>query len=150
MAYAAGGYTKLSSFTWKGMFVLGFGTMVIGIVACLFAEPLLVLLYGKDFAGYGYVVYGYTIIYIIVALEAVIRASLRALEKTFPMLVSRAVGAGLAIISAYYLTLRFGLIGNIAADCFVDFVLLIIVLGSFLLAQNYQLGSQGGSDNRRA
>jgi O-antigen/teichoic acid export membrane protein len=135
IAYASGGYPRLASFTLKGMIVLSLGTLLIGAFACLFAEPLLTLLYGKDFSSYSFVVYGYTIVYIIVALETVVRAALRALERTFPMLVSRAVGAGLAIVSAYYLTAQFGLVGNIAADCFVDFVLFIIVSASFLLAR---------------
>jgi O-antigen/teichoic acid export membrane protein len=80
--YTEGGIVRLKKFLWKASVFVISTTLVFASIVCVFADEILTLLYGSTYGDYGWVLIGYALIYVLVALGTVIPIGLLALERT--------------------------------------------------------------------
>ena len=86
-------------------------TVLIGLVVAAAPEFWLGLVFGDSYVGHGGLVRLFAIIYAVVFVMTPIRAGLRAIEYTSPMLSSTAASSLVALASAYPLVRLFGVTG---------------------------------------
>jgi O-antigen/teichoic acid export membrane protein len=105
---------------------VGGGLLLVGIVvtAVVAVAPdwWLSLVYGDEFAGFGYLLVCYGLIFAAAALELPLSAGLRALESTRPVFVAYAVGTAFTIGAGVLLVPAFGVFGAV-----------LVILASWIL-----------------
>ena len=109
--FSHGGWNLLRDYLKKVTFWGGGCTGVLAIVAMLFPEFLLHLLYGTEFQNYSYVLQWYAIIYLFIFLGLPLRAGLRAMEYSKPIFVSYCLMTAFTAATANLLIDNLGLIG---------------------------------------
>jgi O-antigen/teichoic acid export membrane protein len=110
---AGGGIASLVSYLRFAAMVTGGLAMVISMVIWAAPEFWLRLFYGPGFAGYGYLLVWYSLIFILLTLELPLSAGLRALEATRPDFVAYAAGIAFASAAALPFIKLFGLTGAV-------------------------------------
>jgi O-antigen/teichoic acid export membrane protein len=81
------------------------------------------LAYGDEYVGYGYLVRWYAVLYVVVFFAVPLRAGLRALEETLPILVSNLFAGLVALATFYPLLTNFGIAGAVAGMVVVQVVM---------------------------
>lgn len=89
------------------------------------------ILYGKEFVGYGNLVFWYLICYIMFFFEVSLGAGLRALHDTSPIFYSYCIGTVVAVVCAYPLTWAFGVTGNAAGAALVSLSTQLVLWRAF-------------------
>ncbi|MEM6725182.1 MAG: lipopolysaccharide biosynthesis protein, partial [Bacteroidota bacterium] len=105
------------------------GLMLTGMA--LFAPLILSILYGKEYAGYSFVVVGFCIAYILVYLGHPLRFALRTLEQTKPIFIAYVCGTLFSMAAAYPLIRQWEMWGLIAG-IFITQLLSLMVYCFFL------------------
>jgi O-antigen/teichoic acid export membrane protein len=103
-AYETGGSPEMWTFLRK-VGLVGFGvTLVIGAILSAAPDFWLTLVYGETYAGYGYVIWGFTLAYLVMSLSYPLRYAAVATEKT------RAVFLGFVGATVFSLALSYPLV----------------------------------------
>ena len=112
--YKEHGTTGLHSFIRRLMLFTGGGTLFAVLALALPAQFWLHLIYGMEFAKYGWVVAGYGAVYLLMALGFPLRYGLTAREKTRPVFVAYLIATIFSLMGVYPLISLFGLAGAVA------------------------------------
>lgn len=112
--YHKGGWIPLINYLKKVTYWGGACTVMIVLVASLFSEFWLSLLYGNDYRGFGHVLQWYAVIYFLIFLGLPIRAGLRAIEHLKPIFVSYCLTTAFSLVLVKLLIGNFGLIGALS------------------------------------
>jgi O-antigen/teichoic acid export membrane protein len=111
--YFHGGWPRLLNYlkqvTWWG----GGGTTVITLLAWVFPEFWLQLLYGAEYRTYGYVLQWYAVTYLLIFIGLPLRAGLRAMECSKPIFISYCLMTAFTAGTAYFFIRNIGLMGAI-------------------------------------
>jgi O-antigen/teichoic acid export membrane protein len=130
-AYAAKGIEGLlrylRRFAWWG----GLMTVTIALIAGIFADFWLALLYGDAYAGYAYVVRWFSVIYVFGFFVSPVASGLRALERTRVFFTSRFWMSLFSVVAAYPLILHFGVSGVMIGLLMVKIGVLALVAVDF-------------------
>ena len=97
-------------------------TIVVGIAIGATPEFWLGLVFGDAYVGFGGLVRWFAVIYVLVFVQVLLQAALKAVEHTMPIFVAAVLSAFVALVSAYPLIHAFGVTG--AA---MGFLLVLIV-----------------------
>lgn len=89
----------------------GAAMSMIAMIAAVTPEFWLGLMFGPQYQGFGFVLQGWALIYVLIFLSTQLVSAHRALEVTQPVFWSTASTASFSLIAAYPLTLLFGLTG---------------------------------------
>lgn len=92
-------------------------------------------LYGPELAGYGFVLSGFALLYLLVFVNTMIRQVMRTLELTRPFFISSVVTAGLSITIAFPMVQQWGVAGVL-----IGLVVTQIVGMACLIPALYQRG----------
>jgi O-antigen/teichoic acid export membrane protein len=125
-AYTQGGIHGLVGFLRTVFLVATLATVAFASLVCVFSEPLMELLYGPEFAGYGWVLIGFAVGYVLVACRNVISVGLLTLERTFSLVLARGVAVAFSLMSAYPLITMFGLSGVLVGLIMAEVILVVI------------------------
>lgn len=106
-----GGAAGLSRYTMRSLTILGLATAAVVLVVVVAPEFWLRIIYGSHLRGYGYVLRAYALLSLGVVLTLPLRAGLRALEATSPILWGYIVTSIYSLISAPLLAKWVGLPG---------------------------------------
>lgn len=101
-----------------------------GVIAVA-PEFWLGLVYGDEYLQYGYLLYWYTAIYLIISLGLPLRSGLRAIEITRPIFSSYLVASVIAIVSSYPLAFMYDLNGVMAGTLLVNLSMVIVLMLGF-------------------
>jgi O-antigen/teichoic acid export membrane protein len=85
-----------------------------GLAAGVFAKPLLEVVYGSEYAGYGNVVVLFAVYYVALTFSTVAVAVLSAKGATRDVFVGQAAGAAVALATGWLLLLAWGAAGGVA------------------------------------
>ncbi len=106
-------------------------TIVLSAIISAFAEQLLIIIYDKSYIQYINLIYGWSIVYIVLFLTFPLKAVLRTIEKTRGIVYSLIISSIFSIFSANHLIEKFGLLGAILgialANSIIAFILFINV-----------------------
>lgn len=109
--YASGGGKAMVPYLWRiGLFATGC-TAVIGLTAAAAPTFWLTLVYGEQYAEYGYLLPLVALAVVLRITRMPILSGLRAMEQTRPVFLSQVVAALFALSAAYFLVDTLGLIG---------------------------------------
>jgi len=118
-------------------YLRGVGTFWGGVTA-LFAAIVSVapdfwlkILYGGAYVGYGYILRWYAILYLIMFANLVLRAGLRAVERTRPIFWSYVATTTISLLTAVPLARHWSLTGTMFGMLFVHLVALGILIYTF-------------------
>jgi O-antigen/teichoic acid export membrane protein len=125
-AYAQGGIHQLVGFLRTAFVVITLATVAFASLVCVFSDPLMEFVYGPEFAGYGWVLIGFAVGYVLVACRNVIPVGLLTLERTFSLVLARGVAVAFSLISAYPLITMFGLSGVLVGLIMAEVILVVI------------------------
>jgi O-antigen/teichoic acid export membrane protein len=106
-----GGATGLRRYVFTSGALLGFGTAAVALVVAIAPEFWLHILYGSHMQGYGFVLRAYALLSVGIVLTLPLRAGLRALEDTSPILWGYAATTIYSLVSAPLLANKLGLGG---------------------------------------
>ncbi|MCZ6861640.1 MAG: hypothetical protein O7I42_15420 [Alphaproteobacteria bacterium] len=109
---------------------LVFGLITVGFAAMVAAAPevWLGLIYGDEFAGYGYLVRWYAVAYVVALTILPLRAGLRAIEYTRAIFLANILTMLFSIIFAYLLIDYFALPGVVIGRLLIYAILLAALL----------------------
>lgn len=105
------GMVGLHRFTRKLLLIIGGITTLAALALAMPAEFWLALLYGDEYASYGWLVACYGVAYVLMAMNAPIRYAFMALENTRPMFVGYLAATVFSLVGVYPLIEYFGLAG---------------------------------------
>ncbi len=126
------GNEALRRFVLRLLLIGTLGTALFGLVLAVPARFWLALVYGDGFAGYGWLVAGYAIAYVLLAAAVPLRYAFLAVERTRPIFVSYAWGSAFTLTAAWPLIHFFGLTGAIVGIAAVNAVLFASLATSFI------------------
>jgi len=89
------------------------------------------ILYGRAYVGYGYILRWYDILYLIMFANLVLRAGLRAVERTRPIFWSYVATTTISLLTAVPLARHWSLTGTMFGMLFVHLVALGILIYTF-------------------
>ena len=112
--YFQGGWTSLREYLKKVTYWGGACTAAIALLAWLFPEYWLHLLYGNEYQMYGYVLRWYAVIYLLIFLGLPLRAGLRAMEYSKAIFVSYCLMTAFTALTADFFISKMGLVGATA------------------------------------
>lgn len=130
--FELGGARLLSSYVAKTACIMLLGTGLVATVAAFFAAPLLVLAYGALNQDSVTAMAWFVPIYILVSIGLPLRAGLRTLEATSAIFLAYIATAAFAVVSARYLVGSFGINGAMAGMLVVEFIMVLVLLLSFI------------------
>lgn len=107
-------------------------TAALCLALSLGSEFIITGLFGQDYAGYGFVIVGYSVIYLIMAALVPMRYASMAMENTRLIFIAYAAGAITALSTGQYFVANFGIVGALTAMALSQFA-----LGATLLVGNY-------------
>jgi O-antigen/teichoic acid export membrane protein len=105
------GAAGLRHYILRSLSILGLATAVVVLVVAAAPEFWLRIIYGSHLQGYGYVLRAYALLSLGIVLTLPLRAGLRAMEDTSPILWGYIVTSIYSLISAPLLAKLFGLPG---------------------------------------
>ena len=107
----ASGIVEFKAYLMKVFIFGGSVIILIAILLSTFSEQILILLYGAEYANYGYILIWYSMIYIIAYSIIPLTIGLRTLENTRPIFTSYLITTIFSILSANILVATFELTG---------------------------------------
>ncbi len=112
------------------------GTATIGVTLFFAMAPSfwLRLIFGEEFAGYGYLVQWYAVLYVLMFFSVPLNAGLRTLEETKAIFVSVCAGAIVAVSLAYPMVAAFGVSGVVFGQLIASTATkIVLIVGLFRL-----------------
>lgn len=132
--FAARGVEGLNRYL-KRVALLGTAlTLAIALVAGLWSEFWLRILYGAAYRGHGDLVLWWGLYYVIGYLQRPFSVGLRVLGNTRAMFLSTLAGSAIAIFGAYPLMRYAGLTGTMVSLCAVHFAVLVVMAYAYRVA----------------
>jgi len=134
-AYHEAGVPALTRYLGRVAIFLGVATAGIGIVAAVAPGFWLNLAFGPEYAGFGYLMQWWAVIYLIMALNMPLRTGLSAIEKTRGIFVASLLTSVFAFVFAYGLVSRFEMLGIVGGSVIMGLIrsgILALSLSSWL------------------
>jgi O-antigen/teichoic acid export membrane protein len=131
------GYLRQSSLVWGGM------TALFALLVSILADPLLVLVYGNAFEGFGYAVRWSVCTCILTTLMVAPTAGLRAFENTKPIFYANVISTVAAAVLAVPLIRGFALRGAIGGLLLTRIAMLAVLVVSFRRAAEQSAATAG-------
>ena len=107
----------------------GGATALVGVVAALAPAFWLEIFFGESYAAYGYLLYWYAGIYVVMFAGLPLRAGLRALERTRPIFLATMVAAVFSVAAAVPLIDGLGVMGAVAGILIGNLLLVGVLAG---------------------
>ncbi len=127
-----GGPPAMTAYVGRTTLVLLLVTGSVALVAALFAQPLLQLVYGSADPDSITALLWYVPFYILVAMVLPLRAGLRSFERTRSLFIAQLLCALFSVLTAHWLTTRYGLhgvMGGMLAALSLTSIILATALG---------------------
>lgn len=115
-AYHEGGVAALTRYLGRVAIFLGMATAGIGIAAAVAPEFWLNLAFGSEYAGFGYLVQWWAVIYLLIALTLPVQVGLSAIERTRGVFVASLMTSVFGLSFAYGLVDRFEILGVVGGS----------------------------------
>jgi O-antigen/teichoic acid export membrane protein len=112
--YQTDGVQGLRAFIRRLLLIGGTGTAIVCLAMAIPAQTWLTLLFGKSYAGYGVVVAGYAVSYLLLACMTPFRYAFLAIERTRPIFSGYILAALFTAAGCYPLIQLFGIYGAVA------------------------------------
>jgi O-antigen/teichoic acid export membrane protein len=129
--FAQRGEQGLKRYLWRVTLLGGGGTLVIVLIAAIWAEFWLALIYGSGYRGDGWIVAWWGVFYLLGFLQRPISVGLRVLGHTKGIFLGSACSAVVAVSVSYPLIRLAGIQGAMLAVCVVQAAGLL-VMGRYL------------------
>ena len=129
--FGAGGRAALVAYLKR---FTAFGGLAIGtilLVAAAAPNLWLELIYGADYAGYGYLVQWWAVVYFLAFLTLPPMFGLRAMERTKSIFWAQLAGAGVSVVLIYPLITAFGIVGVMMGNLSIVSARLAVLLRYF-------------------
>lgn len=121
-----GGKVAMQTYLWKATLLCTGATALFCLIVAVAPDWFFTLFYGSGYTGYGYLLWWFVPIYLLISIGLPLRAGLRALAQTRPIFVAYVVMTTFAVLSASFLVNRFSISGA-----------LVGILGTQLIFQGY-------------
>ncbi|MCI0558522.1 MAG: polysaccharide biosynthesis C-terminal domain-containing protein [Nitrososphaera sp.] len=125
--YHEGGTPRLVSYLWRIAVLGGLATAMVAAVAVAAPEFWLGVIFGEDYAQYGYLIVWYALSYLVFFLAVPLRAGLRALERTRMLFYADLWMLFVGLVAAYPLVSFLGVLGA-AMGSLVTYMVLVATL----------------------
>ena len=125
------GHTGLKKYLRRVSLLGGSLTGLVVLVAAAAPEFWLTLVYGEEYAGYGWLVIGWGIYYIVGFFHRPLSAGLRALDKTKDIFTATLFGMIATMLISYPAISLFELPGAMLSMIIIQTLMLLILLGRF-------------------
>jgi len=125
------GVAGLKSYLMKVFIFGGVAILALAIFLSAFSEQILTLLYGKEYADYGYILIWYSMISIISYSIIPLSIGLRTLENTKPLFISYFITTIFSILTASILVATFELNGVMTGMLINNLIMLLIAYVCF-------------------
>ena len=125
------GVAGLKSYLMKVFIFGGAAILALAIFLSAFSEQILTLLYGKEYADYGYILIWYSMISIISYSIIPLSIGLRTLENTKPLFISYFITTIFSILTASILVATFELNGVMTGMLINNLIMLLIAYVCF-------------------
>ena len=139
-AYKRKGMEGLRTYLGKVSFFGGALTLVIVLIAGVWNEYWLMLLYGNTYSGYGWIVIWWGVYFLVGFFHRPYVAGLSVLDRTKRVFQSMLIGFGLFIILSYPLTTLYQTLGIMTLMCVSNLVTLLL-LGCFFKSEAKRLSA---------
>lgn len=126
--FVISGIAGLKSYIKKLVLIGGVAISLASVILIIFAEPLIIAVYGKEYAGNGYILIWYSIISIFIYLIIPFNIGLRTLERTQPQFISYLVTVIFSLITANFLISNFELNGAMFGMMINQLIMLFIAI----------------------
>tara|TARA_B100000989_G_scaffold250537_1_gene198314 strand:- start:562 stop:1365 length:804 start_codon:yes stop_codon:yes gene_type:complete len=126
--FVISGIAGLKSYVKKLVLIGGLAISCASVILIIFAEPLIIAVYGEEYAGNGYILIWYSIISILIYLILPFNIGLRTLEKTQPQFISYLVTVFFSLITANFLISNFELNGAMFGMMINQLIMLFVAI----------------------
>lgn len=126
-ALGKGGVVAMKTYLKKLSFLVVLSTLFFAIIVSVAPEFLLATLFGGEYAPYYWVLRGYAVAYVIMAMNLPLSIGLKSLEQTLPVFLSFALAMLFSVIASSPFVGWFGIYGAVAG------VILVAVIRSIVL-----------------
>jgi len=126
--YKTHGVKGLNRYLIKVSLVGGGLTSAIVIVACVWAEEWMSLLYDNKFSGYSWIIYGWALYYGIGFFHRPLNAGLKVLHDTKGIFISNMISPLIAMTCGYWAISKYNVLGAIFVLCVMNGMILITLL----------------------
>jgi len=126
--YMADGVVGLNQYLLKVAVVGGGITCTIGLIACVWAENWMSLLYNNKFSGYEWIIYGWALYYFFGFFHRPLSIGLRVLHDTKGIFISNLLSPLLAISCGYWTIHNYELLGALTILCMINFIVMLGLL----------------------
>ncbi|MBO9496925.1 oligosaccharide flippase family protein [Thalassotalea sp. G20_0] len=113
------------------------GTTIIVFLIAMFSEQLLTLIYGLEFAKYGYLLNYLGLLYILIYLSLPIRTGLRAIEKNKIIFIGYLVSTAFSLLAAKTIVENYNALGVILGSITTQLMMLVILAGYYFRKSKY-------------
>jgi len=121
-----GGKVAMQTYLWKATLMCTGVTSLFCLIVAIAPDWLFTLFYGSDYTGYGYLLWWFAPIYLLISIGLPLRAGLCALSQTRPIFVAYVIMTTFSVLSASFLV-----------DCYGISGALVGILGTQLIFQGY-------------
>ena len=129
--YLLTGSSGLRSYLMKVVLIGGALTTLASILLSFFSEPLIIAIYGEEYAGNGYILIWYCIISIFQYCLIPFNIGLRTLENTKPQFVSQVLTMIFSVVTANFLISNFELNGVMFGMLLNQLIMLFVAIVFF-------------------
>jgi len=123
-----GGGQTLRRYLWKITLFCSGLTGAFCLFVSLWPEGVLKIIYGTEYLGYGYLLWWYAPIYLLISLGLALRAGLRALDTTRPIFIAYVAMTLFSLFAAKPLITSFGLTGALIGMLVTQMIFQIYLL----------------------
>ena len=125
--YKTHGVKGLNRYLIKVSLVGGGLTSAIVIVACVWAEEWMSLLYDNKFSGYSWIIYGWALCYFIGFFHRPLNAGLKVLNDTKGIFISNMINPLIAMTCGYWAISNYNVLGALSVLCVMNGMIMIML-----------------------
>lgn len=127
------GIRELNKYLLKLACIGGLGTVLIIIIVVGFSEPLLKLVYGKEYVEYSYLMNWFGVLYCLTYLSLPIRAGLRAIEKNSIVFSGYIISTAFSLLSAKQIVNLYSELGVVLGSILSQLIMLSVLSVYFII-----------------
>ena len=130
-ALQANGHKGLSAYLWQVGGLCTGATALFCLLIALAPDWFFALFYGDSYSGYGYLLYWFTPIYLLISIGLPLRAGLRAMNNTRPIFVAYVLMTVFTLLSATLLIQVYGIYGAMIGILITQLILQGYIVNHF-------------------
>jgi len=130
-ALGKGGVRAMKTYLKKLSFLVVLSTLFFAIIVSVAPEFLLVAIFGSEYAPYSWVLRGYALAYVIMAMNLPLSIGLKSLERTIPVFLSFALATFFSVIASSPFVGWFGIYGAVSGVILVAVIRFITLFFGF-------------------